>query len=38
MREVYSNKGYLNVQIGLPTLELSEDKKWFEVNYSIDEG
>ena len=38
MREVYLNKGYLNVQISQPTLELSEDKKWFEINYSIVEG
>ncbi|HVG02437.1 MAG TPA: outer membrane protein assembly factor BamA [Nitrospira sp.] len=38
MREVYLNKGYLNVQISQPTLELSEDKKWFEISYSIVEG
>jgi len=38
MREVYLNKGYLNVQISQPTLELSEDKKWFEINYAIVEG
>lgn len=38
MREVYLNKGYLNVQISQPTLELSEDKKWFEINYSVVEG
>lgn len=38
MREVYLNKGYLNVQISQPTLELSEDKKWFEVSYVIVEG
>jgi outer membrane protein insertion porin family len=38
MREVYLNKGYLNVQISQPTLELSEDKKWFEVSYAIVEG
>jgi outer membrane protein insertion porin family len=38
MREIYLNKGYLNVQISQPTLELSEDKKWFEVTYAIVEG
>ncbi len=38
MREVYLNKGYLNVQISQPSLELSEDKKWFEISYSIVEG
>lgn len=38
IREVYLNKGYLNVQISQPTLELSEDKKWFEINYSVVEG
>ena len=38
MREVYLNKGYLNVQISQPTLQLSDDKKWFEVAYAIVEG
>ena len=38
MREVYLNKGYLNVQISQPTLELSEDKKWFDISYSVVEG
>ena len=38
MREVYLNKGYLNVQISQPTLDLSDDKKWFEITYSIAEG
>jgi len=38
IREVYLNKGYMNVQISQPTVELSEDKKWFEVSYAIVEG
>ncbi len=38
IREVYLNKGYLNVQISQPVLELSDDKKWFEINYSVVEG
>ncbi len=38
IREVYMNKGYLNVQVGLPTIELTEDKKWFLVTFAIGEG
>ncbi len=38
IREVYLNKGYLNVQAGLPTVELTEDKKWFTVTFPIVEG
>lgn len=38
MREVYLNKGYLNVQISQPTVELSDDKQWFEITYSVAEG
>ncbi|HET8722103.1 MAG TPA: outer membrane protein assembly factor BamA [Nitrospira sp.] len=38
IREVLLNKGYLNAQVGLPTVELSEDKKWFIVTYAINEG
>ena len=38
IREVYLNKGYLNVQVGLPTVELTEDKKWFTVTFPIVEG
>ena len=38
IREVLLNKGYLNAQVGLPSVELSEDKKWFVVTYSILEG
>ena len=37
IREVLLNKGYLNEQVGLPTVELSEDKKWFFVSYAISE-
>ena len=33
-----STKGYLNAQVGLPTVELSEDKKWFNVTYAVNEG
>ena len=38
IREVLLNKGYLNAQVGLPAVELSEDKKWFVVTYAVLEG
>src|SRR5512145_1974274 len=38
IREVLLNKGYLNVRVGLPTVELSDDKKWFVVTYVVKEG
>jgi outer membrane protein insertion porin family len=38
IKEVLLNKGYLNAQAGLPTAELSDDKKWFVVTYTVMEG
>ena len=38
IREVYMNKGYLNVQVGLPSIELTEDKQWFIVTFVVEEG
>ena len=38
IKEVLLNKGYLNVRVGLPTAELSDDKKWFVVTYAVMEG
>ncbi|HEX6949802.1 MAG TPA: outer membrane protein assembly factor BamA [Nitrospira sp.] len=38
IKEVLLNKGYLNAQVGLPSVELSEDKKWFVVTYAVSEG
>ncbi|MDT7041823.1 outer membrane protein assembly factor BamA [Candidatus Nitronereus thalassa] len=38
IKEFYSNKGYLDVQVGVPTVELSEDKKSFVVTFRIIEG
>ena len=38
IKEVLLNKGYLNVRVGLPTVELSEEKKWFVVTYPVMEG
>ena len=38
IKELLLNKGYLNVRAGSPTVELSEDKKWFVVTYTVTEG
>jgi len=38
IKEILLNRGYLNVQVGLPTLELSDDRKWFVVTYPVREG
>jgi outer membrane protein insertion porin family len=38
IKEILLNKGYLNAQAGLPTAELSDDKKWFVVTYTVMEG
>ena len=38
IKEILLNKGYLNAQVGLPTVELSDDKKWFVVTYTVKEG
>jgi outer membrane protein insertion porin family len=38
IKEVLLNKGYLNARVGLPTVELSDDKKWFVVTYTVLEG
>ena len=38
IKEVLLNKGYLNVRVGVPTVELSDDKKWFVVTYPVMEG
>lgn len=38
IREVLLNRGYFNVRVGQPTVELTEDKKWFTVTYPITEG
>ena len=38
IKEVVLNKGYLNAQVSLPDLELSEDKQWFTVTFHIVEG
>ncbi len=38
IKEILLNKGYLNAQVGSPTVELTEDKKWFIVTYNVVEG
>ncbi|MDE3017901.1 MAG: outer membrane protein assembly factor BamA [Nitrospirota bacterium] len=38
IREVYLNKGFLNVQVGVPTIELTPDKKWFIITFPVVEG
>lgn len=38
IRGNYYNKGYLNVQVSAPVVELTEDKKWFTVTFTIVEG
>lgn len=38
IKEILLNRGYLNAQVGLPAVDLSEDKKWFTVTYPIIEG
>jgi outer membrane protein insertion porin family len=38
IKEILLNRGYLNAQVGLPTVELSDDRKWFVVTYPVREG
>lgn len=38
IRGNYYNKGYLNIQVSSPVVELTEDKKWFTVTFTIVEG
>jgi outer membrane protein insertion porin family len=38
IKEVLLNKGYFNVRVGQPSVELTDDKKWFIVTYPITEG
>ncbi|MEC9005533.1 MAG: outer membrane protein assembly factor BamA [Nitrospirota bacterium] len=38
IKEFYSNKGYLDVQVGMPDIDLSEDKESFILTFRIIEG
>ena len=37
IREFYANKGYLDVQVGVPSIELSDDKESFTLTFHIEE-
>lgn len=38
IKEVYLNKGYLDVQVGMPRIDLDETKEWFTLGFPIVEG
>jgi len=38
IREVLLNKGYFNARVSLPSIELTEDKRWFTVTFNVFEG
>ncbi len=38
IKEAYMNRGYLDVKVGMPSIDLDESKEWFEVNFPIVEG
>ncbi len=38
IKEILLNKGYLNARVGLPAVELSDEKKWFVITYAVTEG
>ncbi len=38
IKEVLLNKGYMNVQVSHPSVELTEDKKSFIVTFNVSEG
>ena len=38
IKEVYMNKGYLDVQVGMPRINLDETKEWFSLVFPIVEG
>src|SRR5713101_4066254 len=38
LRQVYLDEGYLTVQVGTPSVELSPDKQWFTIRFPIVEG
>ena len=38
IKEFYTNKGYLDVQVGMPDIDLSEDRKSFILTFRIIEG
>ena len=38
LREYYLDRGYLQVQIGVPRATLSQDQRWFDLVFPIEEG
>ena len=38
LRDLYLNQGYLGVRIDPPKVDMSNDRRWFEVMFSIQEG
>jgi len=38
IKEVYMNKGYLDIQVGMPRIELDDTKEWFSLVFPIVEG
>ncbi len=38
IKEVYMNRGYLDVQVGTPSIELDESQEWFTLVFPIVEG
>ena len=38
IKEVYMNKGYLDIQVGMPRINLDENKEWFTLVFPIVEG
>lgn len=38
IKELYLDHGYLQVQVGIPRAVLSQNKKWFDINFPIVEG
>jgi outer membrane protein insertion porin family len=38
IREVLLNKGYFNARVSPPSIELTEDKRWFTVTFNVFEG
>ena len=38
LRQIYYDEGYLDIKLGKPTVDLSDDKQWFTVRFTIIEG
>ncbi len=38
LRELYLNHGYLKIQISRPNVQMSSDRKWFDITFHLEEG